>query len=325
MTFMGSLSTLPSEPPAEGGGAGRCGSDMASDLGPKPAWLKKRLPRAAPLHSMEDLLRGHGLHTVCEDARCPNKGECFERGTATFLILGDVCTRDCRFCAVSGGRPGPLDPDEPEEVAAAALLLGLRHVVVTSVTRDDLPDGGAGHFAATIRALRRRLPVEATVEVLVPDFLGARDALDTVLAERPDVFNHNVETVPRLYPRVRPQADYRRSLDVLGYAARSGGGVVKSGAMVGLGESGEEVREVMKDLYAVGVRMLTLGQYLRPSAHHLPVVEYVPPEVFAEYRAVGEQIGLVVEAAPFVRSSYRAEESLRRLRGGGHDGKEQTC
>jgi lipoic acid synthetase len=270
---------------------------------------------------MEGLLRGHGLHTVCEDARCPNKGECFERGTATFLILGDVCTRDCRFCAVAGGRPGPLDPAEPEEVAAAAAALGLRHVVVTSVTRDDLPDGGAGHFAATIRALRRRLPEGATVEVLVPDFLGSHDALDAVLAERPDVFNHNVETVPRLYPRVRPQADYGRSLDVLGYAARVGG-VVKSGAMVGLGESGEEVRQVMKDLQAVGVRMLTLGQYLRPSPRHLPVVEYVPPAVFAEYRAAGERAGLVVEAAPFVRSSYRAEESLCRLRDGGHDGRE---
>lgn len=322
---MGSLSTLPFEPAAEGGGAGLRGSDMTSDPGPKPAWLKKRLPRAAPLRSMEDLLRGHGLHTVCENARCPNKGECFERGTATFLILGDVCTRDCRFCAISSGRPGPVDPAEPEKVAAAAALLGLRHVVVTSVTRDDLPDGGAGHFAATIRALRQRLPGETTVEVLVPDFLGSRDALDTVLAERPDVFNHNVETVPRLYPHVRPQADYGRSLDVLGYAARVVGGVVKSGAMVGLGESDDEVRGVMKDLHAVGVQMLTLGQYLRPSLRHLPVVEYVPPDVFAEYRAAGEQLGLVMEAAPFVRSSYRAEESLRRLRDGRHDGRELTC
>lgn len=316
---------MPFEMAAEGDGVGLRGSAMTSDPGPKPAWLKKRLPRAALLRSMENLLRGHGLHTVCEDARCPNKGECFERGTATFLILGDVCTRDCGFCAVSSGRPRPLDPAEPEEVAAAAALLGLRHVVVTSVTRDDLADGGAGHFAATIRALRRRLPGGATVEVLVPDFLGSHDALDTVLAERPDVFNHNLETVPRLYSRVRPQAEYRRSLDVLGYAARVGGGVVKSGAMVGLGESGDEIREVMKDLRAVGVQLLTLGQYLRPSPRHLPVVEYVPPTVFAEYRAAGEQLGLVVEAAPFVRSSYRAEESLCRLRDGGHDGRELTC
>ena len=321
---MGSQSTLPFEPAAEGGGAGLRGSDTTGDLGPKPAWLKKRLPRAASLRSMEDLLRGHGLHTVCEDARCPNKGECFERGTATFLILGEVCTRDCRFCAVSSGRPGPLDPAEPEEVAATAALLGLRHVVVTSVTRDDLPDGGAGHFAATIRALRQRLPHGATVEVLVPDFLGSHDALDMVLAEGPDVFNHNVETVSRLYPRVRPQADYRRSLGVLGHAARAGG-VVKSGAMVGLGESAEEVREVMSDLHAVGVQMLTLGQYLRPSPDHLPVVEYVSPDMFAGYRAAGGQLGLVVEAAPFVRSSYRAEESLRRLRDRRHDGRELKC
>jgi lipoyl synthase len=321
---MESQSTLPFEQAAEGGGAGLRGSDTTSDLGPKPAWLKKRLPRAAPLRSMEGLLRGQGLRTVCENARCPNKGECFERGTATFLILGDVCTRDCRFCAVSSGRPGPLDPAETEEVAAAAAALGLRHVVVTSVTRDDLPDGGSGHFAATIRALRHRLPGEATVEVLVPDFLGSRAALDTVLTEAPDVFNHNVETVPRLYPQVRPQADYRRSLDVLGHAAHAGV-VVKSGAMVGLGESAEEVRQVMRDLQAVGVRMLTLGQYLRPSPRHLPVVEYVSPDAFAEYRAAGEQLGLVVEAAPFVRSSYRAEESLRRLRERRHDGRESTC
>jgi lipoyl synthase len=316
---------LPAEQGAGAGGAGPRDSGMDSGLGPKPAWLKKRLPRAAPVRSMEELLRGHGLHTVCEDARCPNKGECFERGTATFLIMGGCCTRDCRFCAVPGGRPDALDPGEPGRLAAAASRLALRHVVVTSVTRDDLPDGGAGHFAATIRALRGVLPAGGTVEVLVPDFQGEAAALDTVLAECPDVFNHNVETVPRLYPDVRPQADYGRSLSVLRHAAGAGGSVVKSGAMVGLGEGGDEVLALLADLKGAGVRVVTLGQYLRPSRDHLPVVEYVAPEVFAEWRAAGEAMGLVMEAAPFVRSSYRADDSLRRACGGEPTRRERTC
>jgi lipoyl synthase len=266
---------------------------------------------------MEQVLRGHSLGTVCESARCPNKGECFERGTATFLILGSVCTRDCRFCAVPGGEPGPVDPDEPERLAETAEVLGLRHVVVTSVTRDDLADGGAAQFALTIRALRRRLATGVTIEVLVPDFLGNEAALETVLAEEPDVFNHNVETVPRLYSLVRPQADYLRSLGVLRYAALTGRATaVKSGVMVGLGESRDEMDGLMRDLRAAGARVVTVGQYLRPSAAHLPVAEYVALEAFARYREFGERLGLLVEAGPFVRSSYRAEESLRRLGGG---------
>lgn len=282
--------------------------------GPKPAWLKKPLPKAPALRQMEALLRERRLHTVCESAKCPNKGECFERGTATFLILGGVCTRDCRFCSVPGGRPGSLDPDEPAHVADAAWRMGLRHVVITSVTRDDLPDGGARHFAATIKAVRDRLP-EASVEVLVPDFLGDAAALDVVLTEAPEVFNHNLETVPRLYPTVRPQADYGRSLEVLRYAAGRGGSVTKTGIMVGLGESNGEVSALLDDARGVGVSLVTIGQYLRPTREHLPVVEYVTPEVFEGYRSYGEARGLRVEAAPFVRSSYRADEGFRHVSG----------
>lgn len=293
--------------------------------GRKPEWLKKPLPKAAAVREVEGLLRQRHLHTVCESAKCPNKGECFERGTATFLIMGNACTRDCRFCSVPGGRPGPLDVEEPRQVADAAALMGLSHVVITSVTRDDLPDGGAEHFAATIRAVRDRLPA-ATVEVLVPDFQEDMDALDAVLDARPDVFNHNVETVPRLYATVRPQADYHRSLRVLAHAASRDVSVVKTGIMVGLGETGHEVASFLKDALAAGVSAVTIGQYLRPSREHLPVVEYVAPAVFHEYRCAGEALGLVVEAAPFVRSSYRAEEGLRRVRGGTvRESREDTC
>lgn len=293
--------------------------------GRKPEWLKKPLPRAAAVREMEGVLRTRHLHTVCESAKCPNKGECFERGTATFLIMGDTCTRDCRFCSVPGGRPGPLDAGEPEAVADAAATMGLSHVVITSVTRDDLPDGGAAHFAATVAAVRRRLPT-ATVEVLIPDLGGDTAALDVVLEVVPDVFNHNVETVPRLYRQVRPQADYRRSLEVLAYAARRGSSVVKTGLMVGLGEEEDEVRSFLREARAAGVTAVTIGQYLRPSREHLPVVEYVPPAVFEDYRRFGEALGLVVEAAPFVRSSYRAEEGLRRAGVGGiREKREDTC
>jgi lipoyl synthase len=299
---------------------------IAPSPGRKPEWLKKPLPRAGAMHGMENLLRERHLHTVCESARCPNKGECFERGTATFLILGGVCTRDCRFCSVEGGRPGAPEAAEPANVADAAAEMGLRHVVITSVTRDDLPDGGAAHFAATIRAVRGRLP-DATIEVLVPDFLGSESALETVLAEAPEVFNHNVETVPRLYPTVRPQAAYARSLAVLRYAARARSGwEVKTGLMVGLGETAAEVRRVLGDVRDAGVTVVTIGQYLRPSKEHLPVVEYVPPAVFEEYAGSGEALGLLVEAAPFVRSSYRAEETLRRGVAGNVSGtKEDVC
>ena len=288
------------------------GAGPGEGPGAKPEWLKKRLPRAGAMRQMESLLRARELHTVCESAKCPNKGECFERGTATFLIMGGTCTRDCRFCSVSSGRPDLLDAGEPERVADAAATMGLRHVVITSVTRDDLTDGGAAHFAATIAAVRGRLPM-ATIEVLTPDLLGDTGALDVLLAAVPHVFNHNLETVPRLYAQVRPQADYRRSLEVLEYAAGHGSSVVKTGLMVGLGENGDEVREVLDDARRVGVAVVTIGQYLRPSKEHLPVVEYVAPAVFDGYREYGESRGLTLEAAPFVRSSYLAEEGFRRV------------
>ena len=283
--------------------------------GRKPEWLKKPLPKAASVREVEGLLRERHLHTVCESAKCPNKGECFERGTATFLILGNTCTRDCRFCSVPGGDPGPPDPAEPGHVADAAALMDLAHVVITSVTRDDLPDGGARHFADTVEAVRGRTP-QATIEVLTPDFRGDLESLDIVLGSMPDVFNHNVETVPRLYPRVRPQADYARSLRVLEHAARRSSSIVKTGIMVGLGETPDEVRSFLEDAVAVGVQIVTIGQYLRPSRDHLPVVEYVEPAVFEDYRRAGEALGLLVESAPFVRSSYKAEEGLRRVGGG---------
>ncbi|GAB4251119.1 MAG: lipoyl synthase [Thermoleophilia bacterium] len=301
---------MPVDARAADGGGGRGGKGTAELK--KPPWLKKRLPRAKAMRDMDHLLRSRNLHTVCEGARCPNRGECFEQGTATFLILGGTCTRNCRFCSVPGGAVGPPDPDEPRQVADAAALLGLRFVVITSVTRDDLPDGGAGHFVATIREVRRRLP-GAGVEVLVPDFKGSPEAVDAVLDEVPEVFNHNVETVPRLYPAVRPQAVYRRSLEVLRRAAADGRSIVKTGLMVGLGETGDEVRAVMDDITQIGVRVATIGQYLRPGPELLPVVEYVEPAVFEEYREYGESLGLRVEAAPFVRSSYHAEEGFVRV------------
>ncbi len=280
----------------------------------KPDWLKKRLPEAAAVQRMEHLLRQRHLHTVCESACCPNLGECFGAGVATFLIMGDTCTRDCRFCGVTGGVPGPLDADEPEQVADAVAQLQLKHVVVTSVTRDDLPDGGAAHYVATIQAIRRRTP-GVTVEVLVPDFGGESASLDLVLAQVPEVFNHNVETVPRLYDEVRPQAEYERSLAVLRRAAERGESLVKTGWMVGLGETKEEVEELLRQAAVVGVDLITIGQYLRPSKQHLPVREYVPPAVFDEYRAYGETLGLQVEAAPFVRSSFHAGETYHRAGG----------
>jgi lipoic acid synthetase len=289
--------------------AGSSGT-AAGSAGRKPEWLKKPLPRASAVHEMETVLRSRRLHTVCESARCPNKGECFERGTATFLIMGGLCTRDCRFCSVDHGTPMGLDPEEPARVADAAALMGLRHVVITSVTRDDLADGGALHFVETVRAVRERIP-RVTVEVLVPDFCGSDTALDLLLACAPDVLNHNVETVPRLYATVRPQADFARSLAVLRRAADHGGSAVKTGLMVGLGETRAEVHELLQQVHLSGAELVTIGQYLRPSRDHLSVVEYVEPAVFDGYAAHGEALGLRVEAAPFVRSSYRAEESLR--------------
>ncbi len=276
-----------------------------------PPWLIPTGRKRPQLAGLGRELAEMGVHTVCQSARCPNLGECFARGSATFMILGDVCTRDCRFCAVAHGEPAPPDEEEPGRVAEAAGGLGLRHVVVTSVTRDDLPDGGAVHFAATVSAIRERLP-GATVETLTPDFGGSREALRTVLAAGPDVFNHNVETVPRLYPEVRPQADYERSLRVLAQARAMGGGApTKSGFMVGLGETEDEVAALLRDLRGAGVEAVTVGQYLQPTRRHLPVAEYVRPGVFQEYERAARAMGFRhVMAGPLVRSSYHAEDLL---------------
>ena len=272
----------------------------------KPGWLRTRLPGGARYTRVRQALGEGRLHTVCESARCPNCHECWNAGTATFMILGERCTRACRFCAIGQGtRPAPPDPEEPQRVARAAARLGLRHVVVTSVTRDDLSDGGAGLFAATVRAIRASLP-GATVEVLIPDFGGSPDALATVLAARPEVLNHNVETVARLYPRVRPGADYGRSLRILEAAARAGL-AAKSGFMVGLGESPREIRTLLGELYAAGCRRVTLGQYLRPGPRNLPVHRYYAPEDFAAFAAEARERGFAhVQSGPLVRSSYQA-------------------
>jgi len=278
-----------------------------------PSWLRVKTGKASLTREMRELLRGCGVHTVCQEAHCPNIGECFSAGTATFMILGTVCTRNCRFCAVRHGRPEPPDPGEPQRVAAAAARLGLDYVVVTCVTRDDLADGGAEQFVRTIAALRERLP-EVEVEILTSDFGGARGPLETVLAARPTVFNHNVETVRRLQAEARPQADYDRSLKVLRTAAeRAPEVVVKSGLMVGLGETAGEVDETLQDLAEVGCRIVTIGQYLRPSPAHLPVARYVPPSEFEQYREMGLRHGIgEVISGPFVRSSYHAAEAASR-------------
>ncbi len=272
----------------------------------KPAWLVQRFRGGDAFNGMVDLLTDLGLNTVCQSASCPNIGECFNAGTATFLILGGLCTRNCRFCAVPKGQPSSPDPDEPGKVAQAARVAGIRHAVVTSVTRDDLDDGGADQFVRCIQRLRETVP-ETSVEVLTPDFRGDRKALRAVLAAGLDVFNHNVETVPRLYPLVRPGADYHRSLRMLREAARRIR-VVKSGIMVGMGEDEKEVRGVFRDLVAAGVAVLTIGQYLRPSPGQMEVVEYVHPERFRSYGEMALAAGFKsVAAGPLVRSSYHAE------------------
>jgi lipoic acid synthetase len=287
-----------------------------------PVWLKKRLPGGTRADQVTELLRNLELVTVCCGARCPNQAECFSRGTATFLILGETCTRSCRFCAIPSGSPQPPREDEPHAVAEACAQLNLRHVVITSVTRDDLPDGGAAHFARTIQAVRSRLP-DARVEVLTPDFQGSIAAIDVVLDAAPDVFNHNVETVPRLYPEVRPQGDYRRSLEVLARAAAraradDGTPITKSGLMVGLGETSEEVRSVMRDLRDVSCEMLTIGQYLAPSSDHVPIDRFVEPAEFDAWAAQARDMGFsAVAAGPFVRSSYLAESLFEKGLGKG--------
>ena len=281
----------------------------------KPAWLKRRLPTGDGYARVRELIEAGRLHTVCQEAKCPNIWECFSHRTATFLIMGERCTRNCRFCSVHSGVPEPLDPGEPGRVAEAAAGMELKYVVVTSVTRDDLPDGGAAHFAATIRAVRGRIP-GAEIEVLIPDLQGDRAALRTVLDARPDVLNHNIETVPRLYPHVRPQADYRRSLELLRTAGEIAPSIpTKSGLMLGLGETPAEVQQTLQDLRAHGCRLLTLGQYLQPSQAHLPVAAYVPPEEFERWRTVALELGFThVASAPFVRSSYHAGESFEEAK-----------
>lgn len=281
---------------------------------PLPEWLIPRTPKGPALRRLGRKLRTMGVHTVCQSARCPNVGECFGAGTATFMILGETCTRDCRFCAIRHGAPDPVDSQEPRRVAEAAAMLGLRHVVVTSVTRDDLRDGGASQFAATITAVRDLLP-GATVEVLVPDFRGDPEALRTVASARPEVLNHNVETVPRLYPTARPQARYRRSLEVLRRARdMMPEAVPKSGLMVGLGETEDEVMSLLSHLRDAGVEVVTIGQYLQPTSAHLPVAEYVPPERFEEFARAGRAMGFrYVLSGPLVRSSYHAAEVANRV------------
>jgi lipoic acid synthetase len=271
----------------------------------RPDWLKVRAPAGKRMEEVSGTLARLGLRTVCREARCPNVGECWGAGTATVILLGDVCTRGCAFCGVAAGVPAPPDPAEPSRVARAAAELSWRHVVVTSVTRDDLPDGGAAHFAAVVRALRRDAP-RATVELLVPDFAGNVDALRSVVDAAPDILAHNVETVPRLYPSVRKGASFARSVDLLRRAAGIRPSLLlKSGIMVGLGETGEEVLAVFRDLYAAGCRSLTVGQYLPPSRDHLPVHEYVSPERFDLLAEAARAIGFErVLSAPLVRSSY---------------------
>ncbi len=272
-----------------------------------PPWLKVRAPGGPGFAETLATVERLGLHTVCQEARCPNIGECWGHKTATFMLLGDTCTRNCGFCAVTHGRPLTVDPAEPGRVAVAVSRLGLSHVVVTSVNRDDLPDGGAAHFAATASAIKHLLPA-CRVEVLVPDFQGDIEAVSTVAASPVDVFNHNLETVPRLYRRVRPGARYVRSLAVLEAAGgRRPGLLTKAGLMLGLGESEDELMSVFNDLRSVGCQVLTLGQYLRPSSEHLPVERYVPPEEFAHLRSRALRLGFRhVEAGPLVRSSYHA-------------------
>ena len=280
----------------------------------KPEWLKVRFPGGPNYVRLKGLMREKRLHTVCEEAHCPNIGECWEAGTATFMILGDTCTRACAFCAVTSGRPQALDMGEPLRVAQAVQRMGLTHAVVTSVNRDDEPDGGAAIFAATIRSIRR-LCSGTSVEVLIPDFMGNWQALATVMEERPEILNHNTETVPRLYRRVRPKGRYERSLELLRRAKEMDPrGITKTGVMVGLGETKHELLLVMADLVDVGCDVLTIGQYLRPSARHAPVERYYRPEEFEELAEDGRRLGFRhVEAGPLVRSSYHAERQVAKL------------
>lgn len=282
---------------------------------PKPAWIRVRAPATSRVKELKSLLREQQLHTVCEEASCPNLPECFSNGTATFMIMGDICTRRCSFCDVAHGRPLPLDEQEPEHLAATIKRLALHYVVITSVDRDDLHDGGARHFIDCIRHIRRQCDA-ITIEILVPDFRGRMDRALDILCEKPaDVFNHNLETVPRLYPQVRPGADYQHSLNLLLRHKQHNPHVpTKSGLMLGLGERIDEVEQVMRDLHAHNVNILTLGQYLQPSRHHLPVQRYLHPDEFDALRRTGEELGFDhVASAPLVRSSYHADAQAQFL------------
>jgi len=299
---------------------GSCGAPVptfAPGQHPRPPWLRVRFPGGPNHQELMRIMRTLDLHTVCESARCPNMGECWEHRTATFMILGNVCTRSCGFCSVPSGRPlGPPDEDEPSRVAEAVERMGLRYAVVTSVNRDDEPDGGAHIFARTIEEIRCRVP-DCKIEVLIPDFRGDWQALETVIAARPDVLNHNMETVPRLYRRVRKGAEYERSLELLRRARKSAPEMpTKTGMMLGLGETHEEVLQALRDIAAQGAAILTLGQYLQPTSEHLPVERFVHPDEFAEFRRAGLEMGFRhVESGPLVRSSYHAFEQEEAARG----------
>jgi len=273
-----------------------------------PDWLKKKIPDIKQVEETRDILKRLNLNTVCDNAKCPNIGECFSRHTATFMILGDVCTRNCRFCAVKHGIPLSVDKNEPKRLGKAVSQLGLKHVVITSVTRDDLKDYGVGQFADVVMDIRSNIP-NIVIEILTPDFKGKEDCVEQVVQSKPDVFGHNLETVPSLYENVRQQADYKTSLNLLGMIKEFDSNIVtKSGIMLGLGETKKEVLKVMDDLSSVGCDLLTLGQYLSPSQNHFPVKEFIVPEIFEQYKKLAEDKGFIVASGPFVRSSYKADE-----------------
>lgn len=274
-----------------------------------PSWFKVSTRQGPDYKDVRRIVDEHGLHTICEEARCPNVWECWNNRTATFLLLGDICTRRCHYCAVTTGRPGPIDWDEPRHIAQAVETLRLRHAVLTSVNRDDLEDGGARVFAETIRGIKQRSPT-CTVEILVPDFKGDRHAIDTVLHARPDIFNHNIETVPRLFPTIRPQGKYDRSIGVLQHVKELGA-YTKSGLIVGMGETADEIREVMRDLRRAGCDILTIGQYLQPTKQHRPITRFYDPEEFSALKKEGRAMGFThVESGPLVRSSYHADRQV---------------
>ncbi len=280
----------------------------------KPDWLRKRVKFNKQVQKTRNILSSLDLHSVCENAQCPNMGECFAKETATFMIMGNICTRNCSFCAVASGEPGSLDDKEPEHLAQAVKKLGLKHVVITSVTRDDLKDGGASHFSKTIKEIKKMIRSQIIIEVLTPDFQMKENALKKVINTGPDIFNHNLETVPRLYSQVRPEADYGRSLKVLNFVKQNSEEIyTKSGIMLGLGEKEAEVVRVMEDLREVDCDILTIGQYLQPGFEHIPVKEYIKPKVFAKYEKTGKDLGFkFIAAGPYVRSSYQAEKFSKK-------------